>query len=451
MLNHSEESAGRDPLEKLSRLIRLKTESFTDYSLYDRQAFTAVEPLLKELFPSALGVLETLISEDLALLYRWKGSDPGLEPDLYLAHFDVVGAGESGWTHPPFEGVIDGDVLYGRGCLDCKGPLAALLEAVDQLASGGYRPERDLYFAFGGDEEVAGLRGAGMMARSLADRGLHFRYILDEGGAVTRGMLNPLLKNPVALVGVAEKGMGSLKLSCAGETGHSSSPPVHTAIGHLSKAVTILEKHPYPARLNPVVLRFLKTLTPHARGPMKALLLALPLTGPLLVKAFAASGATAPLVRTTQAVTLISGGTRENVLPGSAEAVVNYRILPGDTMASIKARAETLLRGTGVTVEEFDGWPSNDPVLESSEDPAVTERFLQFIEECFPGTVAAPYLMTASTDSKFYRDLAPRILRFAPFKTDAELLKTVHGVNERISRDDFQGMVRFYRTVLEKF
>jgi carboxypeptidase PM20D1 len=289
------------------------------------------------------------------------------------------------------------------------------------------------------------------MTRYLEERGLRFRYILDEGGAVTRGMLDALLKAPVALVGVAEKGMGSLRLSCSGVTGHSSSPPVHTAIGYLARAVTVLEGHPYPPRMNPVVKRFLKTLAPHARGPMKVLLGALPLTAPLLVRAFASSSATAPLVRTTQAVTLVSGGTRENVLPGSAEAVVNYRILPGDTMDSIKIRAESLLKNSPVRVEEFDGWPSNDPVLESSDDPSVTERFLEFIEDCFPGTVAAPYLMTASTDSKFYRTLSPRILRFAPFSADAEILKTVHGVNERIDREDFAGMIRFYRTVLEKF
>lgn len=436
-------------LERLARLIRLKTESFTEYERFDRDVFIRVEPLLKELYPRAFEQFEAIPMGELALLFRWEGTHPDLTPDLYLAHYDVVGARAEEWTHPPYAGVIEEGILWGRGCLDCKGQLAGMLEAAESLAARGSRPERTCYFAFGGDEEVAGAKGASVMARWMEEQGLSFRYILDEGGVITPDQMAGFTDAPVALIGVAEKGMVSLKLSCRGESGHSSMPPAHTAIGRLARAVTTLENHPFPVRLDRSMKGLLKALAPRCRQPLKGLLKAQAVTKPLILKGFTKTPTTASLIRTTQAATLINGGTRENVLPDRAEGVVNYRILPGETIGTVKARVESLLAGQGIEVEVFGGWPPNDPIPAPPKETEEFSRLCAAVEECFPGIAPVPFLVNGSTDSKYYRNLSDNIFRFSPVVVSREALTGVHGVDERISRENYAAMVKFYKRLLE--
>jgi carboxypeptidase PM20D1 len=169
-----------------------------------------------------------------------------------MGHLDVVPivpGTEAQWSHPPFAGDIADGHVWGRGTLDDKSSVIAVLEAVEKLAGEGYRPRRTIYLAFGHDEEVGGPEGAAKVVEALAARGVtHFAFVADEGGAVGQGLV-PGIDKPTALIGVAEKGYLNLRLTVAGEGGHSSTPPAETNVGILSRAVARLEATPFPARL----------------------------------------------------------------------------------------------------------------------------------------------------------------------------------------------------------
>ena len=200
--------------QKLARLIRIPTVSWTDKGKIDISAFREFQKTLETLFPLVHKNMAPETLSDFALLYHWKGSDPTLKPVLFLAHYDVVPAEEKGeelWQEPPFSGKIDEGVLWGRGTLDIKVQLAMLMETAESLLKQNFQPQRDIWFAFGGDEEIAGLEGAGVLSKDLASRNLEFEFIMDEGGIIARDQLAFLRGKPAALIGMAEKGFVTFK------------------------------------------------------------------------------------------------------------------------------------------------------------------------------------------------------------------------------------------------
>jgi len=213
----------------LSLAIRARTVSYDDLPP-DALAFYELHRTLETLYPRVHATLEKQIVSDFSLLYRWRGSNLELPAVLFCAHLDVVPAGEdslSQWQHPPFDGEIADEQVWGRGALDVKGQLIALMEAAEALIKAGFQPERTLYFAFGEDEEIGGQRGAARIAALLTERGEQLEAVLDEGGAIVQGTL-PGVELPVALIGIAEKGYLTLRLRVEQPGGHSSAPPPST-------------------------------------------------------------------------------------------------------------------------------------------------------------------------------------------------------------------------------
>ncbi|MES1212159.1 MAG: M20/M25/M40 family metallo-hydrolase, partial [Leifsonia sp.] len=208
-----------DPaIERLMALLRIPTVSRNDPADEDRAAFAAFRDKLAELYPLIHAQLELDLVETeggaVSLLYRWPGSGTG-RPSVLLAHHDVVPADEPGWAHPPFEAVIvpgadrDGDRVRGRGAIDDKGALAALLEAVEARLAAGYRPSADVYLFSGANEETTS-SGAAAAVALLTGRGIRPGLVLDEGGAVAEGAI-PGVVGPVAFVGVGEKGIAGVE------------------------------------------------------------------------------------------------------------------------------------------------------------------------------------------------------------------------------------------------
>ncbi len=431
----------------LSLAIRAKTVSYDDQPP-DALAFYELHRTLETLYPRVHATLERQVVSDFSLLYRWGGSNPELPAVLFCAHLDVVPAAEdslSQWQHPPFSGDVAHEQVWGRGALDVKGQLIALMEAAEGLIKAGFQPERTLYFAFGEDEEIGGRRGAARIAALLAERGEPLEAVLDEGGAIVQGTL-PGVELPVALIGIGEKGYLTLRLRVEQPGGHSSAPPPSTAIGILSRAVTAIEDHPFPART--AFLRETFRAIGAAASPALQLIFANPwLFGGLLKRRLSADPKTNAAIRTTAAVTMVRGGVKENVLPPAAEAVVNLRLMPGDTIESAVERIRRAVDDQNVQIEVLAEGSWEATPLTSPDSPAF-ESLSRAVREVFPGVITAPYLVMGATDARYYTGLCENVLRLTPVVMTREDLDSIHSVNERISVAALGRMVQFYQHLI---
>jgi carboxypeptidase PM20D1 len=435
---------------RLAQALRFQTVSYADAKQFRGEEFTAFHKFLEASFPLAHSKLTKEVVGDYSLLYTWKGREDGLGPILLLSHQDVVPVEpgtEGTWTQPPFEGRIQDGFIWGRGALDDKVGVLGLLEAVELLLAQGFQPRRTIYLAFGHDEEVGGRGGAMRIAALLQSRGVRPEYILDEGSAITDGIL-PGVKSPVALIGVAEKGSVSLELSVEGEGGHSSSPPAHTAIGILSAAISRLEENQMPASSLGVIGRTFDYVGPEMPFGKRIVFANLWLFRPLVERQLTAAPSTNAAVRTTTAATMISGGVKENVLPGRASAVVNFRILPGDSVQSVIEHAVRAINDGRVKVSRY-GEMANEPSAVSGTDSTGYLVLQRSIREEFRGVLVAPSQVIGATDSRHYAALSNSIYRFAPFTVSAEDLKRIHGTNERISVESYAQSVGFYYQLIK--
>ena len=436
-------------VHRLGEMIRIPTISWTDLSLRQDHEFSRFQDLLVELYPRVHGAMSWERLGHLGLIYHWKGKHPHKKPVLFLAHYDVVPAQERGgekWDEPPFEGCVKDGVLWGRGSLDIKTQIAFQLETAERLLEQGWAPDRDIYFAYGGDEEIAGREGAGKIAALFKERGLEFEFVLDEGGVIAKDQLAFLKGRPAALVGLAEKGFVTYKITARGESGHSSMPLNRgkTAMGDLARAIAKLEARPFPSRMVPVLQNMLERFVPHVSLPLGIVFSNLWLFSPLIRWIFSKKRTTDSLIRTTQAVTVARCGDQENILPGEAFCLINHRILPGDTREKVASRHGRRLAKLNLSIEDAGNWPSNDPITEGSTHGSGFKLIQKVLGKTHPGVLTVPFLVTGATDSKYYGDLTKQILRFTPLETRPEDLATIHGVNERVGLDNLKKGLAFY-------
>jgi carboxypeptidase PM20D1 len=438
-----------DVAQHLAAAIRFRTVSHQDPADDDRAAFVAFHRWLAETFPRAHAKLAPETVADASLLFTWKGRAADAAPVLLLAHQDVVPvdpATETAWTHPPFAGEIADGFVWGRGALDDKASLVGLLEAVERLLAEGFEPRRTVYLAFGHDEEVGGAHGATTLAARLGEHGVVPLVVLDEGLAVTEGIV-PDVASPVALVGIAEKGYVSVELVVQAEGGHSSTPPHETAVGILAAALERLERRQMPARIAGPVRRLFEAIGPEMSLRSRVALANPWLFAPLVTRALEASPETNALVRTTTAPTIVEAGIKENVLPARARAVVNFRVLPGDSTAEVLAHVTAVVADSRVAVTLFRTTLS-EPSPESRVDSVGFAAIARTIRELFPGAVVAPSLVLGATDARHYASLGADVYRFLPLRVRAADLRRVHGIDERVAVDDWTNAVRFYARLI---
>lgn len=430
---------------RLAGALRIKTLSAEAPVQYDTAPFDALHQYLRENFPTVYTNLNPVVINGHSLLFKWTGSDASLEPFALLAHQDVVPAPpdtEKDWTHPSFSGDVADGFIWGRGALDDKSSLLGILEAVEALLKEGVKPARTLYLAFGHDEEVGGGAGAPKIVEALKAQGVHFDFVLDEGGSITEGII-PGVSVPVGIIAVGEKGYLSLELSVDAEGGHSSAPPQNTAIGILAKAITRIEDHPFPASLeNPT--RFFSQVGPEMPFLQRAVFANLWLTGPLVQRILAADAHMNASMRTTAAATICNGGVKDNVLPSHVSAVVNFRIIPGETVESVTERVRKTIGDGRVKLKPLAN-PSNPSRISSTDSDGYRAIVKALYETAAkPGAVVAPFVELGASDARHYEAIATNVYRFLPVTTNAEDLKRFHGVNERIGIGDYAQMVQFY-------
>ena len=427
---------------KLAKAIQFKTIFNKDPGAVDYEPFSKLQGFLEESFPLVHSTLEKKVINKYGLLYTWKGSDTQKKPILLLAHQDVVPADQEGWKYPPFSGTIADGYIWGRGSLDDKCTLLGMMESVEYLIKDGFKPSRSVCLAIGFDEEITGKEGAGKIAEYLKAQGQQFEYITDEGDLIITGAV-PGISAPVALIGTAEKGYLSLELSASSEGGHSSMPPRQTTVGIVAAAIDKLEKNPFPASMRGPTGEMFDYLGPDMAMPYKMIFANMWLLGSVVEGQLASSPATDATLRTTIAPTMFEGSQRENVLPVRAAAVVNLRLMPGDSIDSVMERVKTVINDPRVTVKIY-GDGSNEASPISGTDTWAFKTFNRTIRDIFPEALVSPALVNSASDSTRYIGLSPNILRFLPQRFDSKGLLMLHGVNEKISLSSYGEMISFY-------
>jgi carboxypeptidase PM20D1 len=432
-------------VDRLAQAIQQQTIASEVPGKTDPAPFRTLHALLEKSFPAVHTRLIREVHGGLSLLYRWQGADPRRGPILLMSHLDVVPV-EGRWLHPPFSGAVADGFIWGRGTLDVKSGALGLLEAVERLLADGFQPACDVYLSLGHDEEKGGHEGNQRIAEVLRQRGIKFRFVLDEGGALTQGIMEGI-SNPVALVGIAEKGYATISLKTRGPNGHSSMPPNLTAVGRVASAVHRLQSNPFPARLDGAVEEMLDYLGPEMPWPAKAALANRWLTRGLIIRQLGQKPVLNALIRTTMAPTIARGGEAPNVLPAEAETQVNLRILPGESTESALKSVRSVVADAQVACE-LVGTRSEPSTISSTK----SESFLvlqRTIAEVFPEAIVVPGLCLAATDSHHFQAIAADTYRFLPIRVSADDLERIHGVDERIAVKSYSEMIGFFAHLIK--
>lgn len=438
---------GNESLQNLTKAVSYQTISHEDYSLTDTLQFVQFHAFLDSAYPLVFEHLVKEVHGNRALLYKWQGKNTNLKPLVILAHQDVVPVLEESWEKGPFSGENDGEFIWGRGTLDDKGSLISILEAVEKLLEEGVIPERTVYLAFGDDEEVGG-KGAMKLASVLKNRGVEAEMVIDEGMVITSGIV-PMISAPVALIGTSEKGYLSVQITSKFEGGHAAMPQAETAISILSKAlVAITENQPAP-EFTPPVKGFLSFIGPEIPWPARIVFANQWLLGGVLKSIYTGSGSGNATVRTTTAPTMLQAGIRDNVLPTEATAIVNFRLLPGDSSEKVMGRLEKVINDNRISIKVFGNL--KEPANISPIDCKAFHVLNKTIRESFVNTYVAPTIMTASSDSYHYSEVSPHVYRFAPYQITPDNIDLFHNDNEKITIENYKAMINFYYRLVKNF
>ena len=436
-------------VSRLSDVVQIPTTSYEGY--VDTAAFIAFKSYLDSTFLLVDSLLEKTVVNNFSLTYKWPGKNPKLSPILLMGHIDVVpveNESAKAWTYPPYSGKIADKYIWGRGTLDDKVSILGILEAITVLLKEEYQPERTIYLAFGHDEEISGFNGAKAIARMFKQQGLQFEYVLDEGMVIIEDAL-PGLDKPVALIGNAEKGYTTLKLTAKlPKGGHSSMPPKETAIGILSQAITTLQNRPFPARIDGPASTLFAYTGPEMNPLMKTIFANTWLFKGLLTRQLEASPSSNAMLRTTTAPTMLESGVKDNVLPSKATAKINFRILPGETIQTVKEYVIETIDDERIEVTFLNEAISSNPSSVSETGSFGFRVIERTAHEIFPGIVSSPSLAIAATDSRHYYEVSNQIFRFLPVQMTREDTKRIHGINERIGIEDYKNLIRFYHRLI---
>ncbi|MFW2512371.1 M20/M25/M40 family metallo-hydrolase [Demequina sp. SO4-13] len=436
--------------EHLARLVRIPTVTPPPgpLSKSDAALFAAYREELEALYPRVFAAAEVETTGRAGLLLRVPGQFAE-RPVLLMAHQDVVPVpvdwAAEGWEHPPFDGVIAGGRVHGRGTLDDKGAMVVALEALESLLTDGWSPLRDLYLFFGGDEESHGA-AAVEAVRLLEERGVEPWMVLDEGGAVATQAF-PTLRRPMAVIGASEKGMMTLRLAVESLGGHASTPPRQSAPGILAHALVAIEDKPFPTAVHDVTIEMLEGVAPHVARPMRALLKRAGRRRSLLGRVVPRLGPElAAMVRTTAAITQLEGSPAQNVLATRATAVINVRVAVGSTCDEAVAHLRAAIDDPRVDLEILEA--SEPSPVSPTGDDARWRALGAAVSASYPDAVTVPYIMLAASDARHVARISPAVYRFSPLAMNKAQREAIHGPNESVEISALGAGVTFYRALL---
>ena len=429
----------------LQKLVQCKTISNVDHALEDDAEFQKLIDLLPQLYPDIMQACTFTQFPDRGLLFCWKGKASD-KPAVMMSHYDVVPVVEEMWEKPPFAGILEDGVLWGRGTLDTKVTLNGALSAANYLVKQGFQPEQDVYFAFSGGEEVNGL-GAVHIVNYFAEMGITPELVVDEGGAVVENVF-PGVKEPCGMIGIAEKGMINVRYTVHSGGGHASAPLPKSPVTDLAKACRKIVDNPFPMHLTPPVAGLFDTLGRRSTFVYKLIFSNLWCFKPILNKICIASGGEMnALVRTTTAFTQMEGSTARNVIPAKASMVSNMRLNPEDRVASAVEYLKKTLNDDSVEIEVLE---SSEPSPISQVDCDSYRKVARAVATTWDGCVTSPYLMVQCSDSRHYGKISDKVYRFSAMDLTKEERGSIHGNNERIRVETIHRSVEFYIRLLRQ-
>ncbi len=426
-------------VEDMVSMIKLKTISHIDDSLTDYSEFEKFKVLLQERFPLIHSTAEKVAIGKTGLLYKITGKSCA-KPSVCMSHYDVVPVEEEGWTKPAFDGIIENDVIWGRGTLDTKGTLCAVMEATEQLLGDGWIPENDFYLSFSGQEEVSGQDCPDIVAY-LEKTGVVPAIVLDEGGAVVEGIF-PGVTKECAVIGIGEKGGLNVDCTIQSSGGHSSAPPANQIVNQLAKALVKLEKKPFKRQLTKPVKEMFDTVGRESTFLFRMIFANLWIFMPLLDSICKKSGGELnALMRTTIAVTKMNGSKAYNVLPPNATIGLNARLLGRDTVDVAIETIKKTIKNDNIVLNDAGGW---NPSIDSDTSCEAWSKLTTAVSQTWPAAIVSPYLMLACSDSRHYCKITDRVYRFSTMKLSKEERGMIHGHDERIPIETLVKSVQFY-------
>ncbi len=435
-------------VEHLAEAIRFQTVSHQNSEQIDYSVFIDFHQFLRDTYPAVFDQLEVEVVADYSLVMTLPGSNADLKPVLLDSHFDVVPiepGTENEWAHAPFEGVIADGFLWGRGAIDDKASVIATMEALESLLEADFQPERTLIFTLAHDEEIGGRNGAANIAKHLKAKNIELEFMVGEGGLVVED--NPMLPGQsMAMIALAEKTYVTLTLKSVGDGGHSSMPVKNNAVVKLAKAVTALHENPFDPELVSPMTDMLNVLGGEVGGVKGWMMRNQWLSAPILVSTMSEDPTLNAQVRSTTAVTMFDAGIKENVISQKAEAKVNFRLLPGYTPDQLIEDVKVIISDASIIIES-DEWKKSPAVADMHSHGY--EKVKSSIESVLPNALVAPGMLTATTDSPHYVDLAPNIYRFHPFTLPMADTKSIHGTNERISLESVNTSVKLSKALIQ--
>ena len=430
-------------VEDFQAMIRCRTISYEDASLHDEKEFEKFRELLDERFPLVAQQCEKTRVAPAGVIYRWKGKN-NTNPWVLMSHYDVVPVEESMWSVNPFEALLKDGSVWGRGTVDTKSTLLGVMEAAQTLMEQGFTPQNDIYMAFGGDEELDG-ESAQAMVKWFEAQNIH-PTVIDEGGAIIEGIF-PGVSKPAAVIGTGEKGITNIGFSIEGKGGHASTPPPHTPVGVMAKAIVAVENKPFKPKMVPPVREMFDTLGRHASFGMKLIFANLWCFQPVLYAlAKKKGGELNAMIRTTCAFTRMEGGPAWNVIPPRVSAGANLRLLNQTPEQAVRELKQKIGDERVKVTLVMGNTPSPFSRTDSEGWAAVKEAILQ----TWPDVIVSPYLMMAASDSRHYARISDRVYRFSPMEMPAEIRSTIHGHNEHIPVETLLKTVAFYMRLIRK-
>jgi len=470
----SDTSISEKSLLRFAGGIRIPTVS----EVIDREGpdnpFDRFKAYLPEVYPEIYATMDTLTINGHGLVLRWQGKNRAKKPLLFLSHYDVVPvvgyedvedvSGEqifepddaralpiddyqTKWDYLPFSGAVTNGRIYGRGTLDMKGMLFGLLEAADALIAEGFQPEQDIWFAFGFDEEIGGLKGALKIAEYFKQEGITFDGVYDEGGIIAAPGLGGI-DAPLALVGMAEKGFCTLRLNVYGMGGHSSMPPAKGSLVLAAEIIQKLNDNQMPLKLIPPVSGFLDRAGSSMGFVSRMAIANKWLLKDQLLSTLSKNSATNALVRTTTAITMAKSSDAANVLSSVTEVVVNFRILTGESVQMVIDHVKEICEGYDVEIEVVN---TREPSHLSPENSAGYRIIEQTLAKIYPDAMVTPYVTIGGTDAYKYEIVSDYVYRLMPVYLNEYEQRTIHNENEHISIDNFAKMIAYFKEVMRGF
>ena len=425
-------------VKNLQALVRCKTVSYYDHSKEDNKEFNKLINLLPKLYPHVHKTCELIKFKDRGILFRWKGKKKG-DAAVLMAHYDVVPVEKENWTKPAFDGLIEDDVMWGRGTVDTKSSFNGIMSAADELIKRRYKPEYDIYFAFSGGEEVNGM-GAKHIVDYFDENNIKLSMVLDEGGAVVKDIF-PGVKEACGLVGIAEKGLMNVEFVAKSNGGHASAPKPHTPVGVLSKACVKIESHPFKKHFTAPVLKMFDTLGRRSSFLYRMIFANLWCFGGVLDLICKKSGGELnALVRTTCAFTQMDGSLAPNVVPPEAKMVANLRLNPEDNIEGAIKYLEKTINDENVKVNLLIGDNPSPISTTKCSGYMKLEKAISDTWDC----VVSPYLMVQCSDSRHYAPISNKVYKFSSYDLQDDERASIHGNDEHIRLSAIKSSVAFY-------